>query len=137
MYKKILQNKLLIFALVLYATSLFLPAFNCSNKNEHPLGIMILLAGPLGIFTLEFRWLLNLIFFIFTVKILTDSVWGDYILPVVSALAAISCILWTATGVCGEIGSSKSLDIGGYLWVLAMIIMDICYLIEVRKKLFS
>jgi hypothetical protein len=133
-------------ALLLYAVSLVLPAFSCAAYGDSttidtllstwfglsgsgPTGINVLLNGWLGIFTLEPRWYINLLFF----YLLMSESPKNLMAPIVATIAALTCIVIPAQ-VCGNSFSySVSLASGGYLWVAAITVAAIAY----RNKLLD
>jgi hypothetical protein len=113
-----------VFSIAFYTLSLFLPVFQCGNSVNW-LGYDVLLEGWLGIFTLDPRWALNIVFFCVVYSNLPiNDVPRDKTISKLLILGALSTLIIPACA-CGNFGNglsySSGLALGGYFWVLALI----------------
>ena len=122
-----------MFSIAFYALSLFLPVFQCGNSVNW-LGYDVLLEGWLGIFTLDPRWVLNLVFFcVVHSNLPINDVPRDKAISKLLIFGALSTLIIPACA-CGSFGTglsySSGLALGGYFWVLAMITAGLCSFIR-------
>jgi hypothetical protein len=114
---------LCLVALVLYATSLFLPVFTCTHTKSFP-GYTVLAIGFMGLLGLDPRWFGNVGFVLLLIASLrVDSNRRPIIMAATAALAVASFA--RAAGCEGGGGApevSIALAIGGYLWVASLLI---------------
>ena len=130
-------------ALVLYAASLALPAFECGGdrpflrfaRSDDPLGILIFGFGWLGLMVGEFRWFANLPFLFMVLQMLAKPGWTKrFVYPLLVAPIALSCLFVPAMACGNNYELSKSLGIGGYLWVVSVLSVSVIYTMQLLNK---
>jgi|688.fasta_scaffold637574_2 hypothetical protein len=115
--------RLCVIAVFFYACSLFLPAFTCGSNESFP-GWGVLALGWMGLITGDPRWFANLGFILLTVACLRPSTSRHPIAAGITALLALASFVAPAAGCEGGSGTpnwSTGLDLGGYLWVAAVV----------------
>ena len=115
---------LCIVALLLYAASLFLPAFTCAHAKSFP-GYTVLAIGFMGLLGLDPRWLGNVGFVLLLIASLkADSNRRPIVATVTAALAVASFAQAAGCegGGGGAPGVSTALAVGGYLWVASLLL---------------
>jgi hypothetical protein len=122
---------LIVIAIALYATSLFLPSFTCP-RNKSYLGYEVLLIGYMGLLGLDPRWFSNVGFIVLLygcfaekAKFRPTIAWFTGLFAVASFIPALGCPSFDSPG------ASTTLGIGGVLWVASLLI--VCFL-YVRLK---
>lgn len=116
------------FALLLYAASLLLPAYHKCGDSDVA-GYAILLMGWLGLINFDPRWFSNFLFIIIIFHLSVESIRKNLIYPYILSTMALSCIVIRP----GPCQARSSLAIGGYLWVAAMLIVSIYYIIKYKN----
>jgi hypothetical protein len=118
-----ISTSLCLVALVIYAASLFLPAFTCAHTKSFP-GYAVLAIGFMGVLGLDPRWFINLCFLLLLIASLrADSVRRPGIMLATAVLALASFV--QAAGCEGGAGApevSTGLAMGGYLWVTSLLV---------------
>lgn len=123
-------------ALLLYAGSLVLPAFECGGDrpflrfpmSDDPVGIILLGFGWLGLLVSEPRWFANIFFLLMVLGLKQRNKKPKHLVyPLIVTITAISCLFVPARACGSSYTFSKSLAIGGYLWVIAVITVSIIY----------
>jgi hypothetical protein len=125
-------------SLVLYVASLFLPAFDC-GKYESFQGYYVLLIGWFGFLALDPRWLTNFLLMFMWLNLAAGLRRPAFFLPVITTLFAASTIFIPALGCVvggGAPGPSQGLSVGGYAWVISIILTSIAYRIKSKTGEF-
>ena len=117
---------LCVIAIVLYGSSLFLPAFTCAHTKSFP-GYGVLAIGYMGLLGLDPRWFGNVGFVWLAVSSLRSSSPNHPVVAGVTALLALASFAGAAgcEGGGGAPGMSTGLALGGYLWVAALLVSSL------------
>jgi hypothetical protein len=132
----------LIGALLLYASCLALPTFECGGDrpffrlplSDDPLGIIYLGLGWLGLLVYEPRWFANIFFFMMVFEYFWESKPKRWFYPAIVFVTAISCLFIPARACGHEYKFSQSLAIGGYIWVVAVISVAAIYTLQLWRE---
>ncbi len=127
---------IVIISSVLYLASLFQPAFQCVRGSW--LGYEVLILGWLGFIAIDPRWLANLAFYYIVywhiTKISSKEINKKYLLLVLlfTFLSGLTALFIFSPIGCPGIDTPtgvKGLDMGGYLWVIALCFISISTII--------
>ncbi|MES2951156.1 MAG: hypothetical protein V4858_21675 [Pseudomonadota bacterium] len=121
--RKPITVSLCIIAVMIYAVSLFLPAFTCAHTKSFP-GYTVLAVGFMGLLGLDPRWFGNLGLLLLLIASLKTNSRQRPIVMIATAAFALSAFAQAAgcEGAGGAPEVSTGLAIGGYLWVVSLLI---------------
>ena len=125
---------LVLLATVLYAASLFLPAFTCEGTTSI-IGFGVLGIGGLGIITLDMRWYANIGFVVLLVLVLRNRSKHTTKVLIAATTAPLALMALAPAPGChagGPSGLSTGLAVGGYLWLVALLM--ICVVACLRQN---
>jgi len=129
------RRTLIALALLLYATSLVLPAFRCNSGKSFD-GFLVLGLGWISISSLDPRWLANVGFAVLVVSSFGKSTRfhpGTIGVTSILALCSFAPSLGCAGGA-GSVDTTLGLAMGGYLWVAALLIACLANALASRQN---
>ena len=129
---------IIIFSLLLFAISMWLPAFECTRDSLK--GYEVLISGWLGIISLDPRWYANVVYAYVIFRNLinknyTPSTISSALL-VSAAIASFAFISPLACPAMDTMSPSKGLAVGGKVWCGALISASVLAFLKEPKSVY-
>ncbi|WP_331352963.1 hypothetical protein [Cellvibrio sp. UBA7671] len=129
---------IIIFSLMLFAISMWLPAFECTRDSLK--GYEVLISGWLGIIGLDPRWYANVLYaYVIFRSLINKNYTPSTISSALLVSAAIASFVFISPLACPAMDTmspSKGLAVGGKVWCSALISASVLAFLKEPKSVY-